>query len=594
MRRSRTKVSAGAESGKLGFPRRLPTNRMILARHAVARPRLREIAAGQVHTMLRMKPMTRGRLRTWAATALTLVTMLGGVSIAPTASADTDDLSPAIEAIMHKPEYEHAQWGLLETDPASGNVIHSQFANQVFIPGSDTKLVTISAAWHTLTPGYRFTTPIYASGTRSGSTLSGNLFLVAQGDLTMGGRTKPDGGVDFTTIDHLDASVPGATLTPEDPLAGLDQLAQQVHDAGITRINGDVVVDPRLFTPPALDPQPTPLIINDNVIDLLTTPTSAGQPAQLFWRPQVAPYHVTSTVQTVAAGGTTSIQVSTSPDGTQITLSGTIAADAQPLLKISGVKDPNAFGRTALIEALARAGVTVTATPTGPNPENTLPAGYIGDPQVAAYVSPPYSEYAKMILNVSHNLGANLALCNMAVLQGSKNCLDAFPTERAFLADVAHVDPAQFQLADGRGGEPSDRITPQGLVDLLSYWLRTPDANAFRESLSILGVRGNNAINCTENCPAQGKVFSKPGTIIGLDLLNNQLEVGDQSQAGYLVTDDGRILVFAVLVNGAATADIQSFLSIYGDTNEISALLQEEASGHSCCGARHSRLRRGN
>ncbi|NUR60201.1 MAG: D-alanyl-D-alanine carboxypeptidase, partial [Catenulispora sp.] len=72
-------------------------------------------------------------------------------------------------------------------------------------------------------------------------------------------------------------------------------------------------------------------------------------------------------------------------------------------------------------------------------------------------------------------------------------------------------------------------------------------------------------------------------TIIGLDLLNNQLEVGDQSQAGYLVTDDGHILVFAVLVNGAATADIQSFLNIYGDTNEISALLQQEASGRSCC-----------
>jgi D-alanyl-D-alanine carboxypeptidase/D-alanyl-D-alanine-endopeptidase (penicillin-binding protein 4) len=42
------------------------------------------------------------------------------------------------------------------------------------------------------------------------------------------------------------------------------------------------------------------------------------------------------------------------------------------------------------------------------------------------------------------------------------------------------------------------------------------------------------------------------------------------------------VLVFAVLVNGAATADVQSFLSIYRDTNVISALLQEEASAHPC------------
>jgi len=53
-------------------------------------------------------------------------------------------------------------------------------------------------------------------------------------------------------------------------------------------------------------------------------------------------------------------------------------------------------------------------------------------------------------------------------------------------------------------------------------------------------------------------------------------------------------LVFAVLVNGAATKDINSFISIYGDTNTISALLQEEASGGQCdCGTARSRSRGG-
>ncbi|MFD0530258.1 D-alanyl-D-alanine carboxypeptidase [Kitasatospora arboriphila] len=136
----------------------------------------------------------------------------------------------------------------------------------------------------------------------------------------------------------------------------LDSIAQQVRSAGITQVRGNVVVDPRLFTAgPPLDPAPTPMIVNDNVIDLLTTPTAPGQTAQLFWRPQVAPYQVTSDVRTVPASGTTDIQVSADPDGTRITLSGTIAADAAPVLRISHVQDPNAFARTALIEALARA-----------------------------------------------------------------------------------------------------------------------------------------------------------------------------------------------------------------------------------------------
>ncbi|MEV4555409.1 D-alanyl-D-alanine carboxypeptidase/D-alanyl-D-alanine-endopeptidase [Kitasatospora sp. NPDC049285] len=523
----------------------------------------------------------RGRLRAWAAVGATLAAVAGTVvATGPTAAAHDDDLGPAIEAIMHKPGYEHAQWGVLETDPATGRVIHSQNANQFFIPGSTTKLVTISTAWHTLGPDHRFTTPIMATGDREGSTLHGNLAMVAQGDLTMGGRTKPDGSVDYTNIDHTEASLPGASLTPENPLAGLDQIAQQVHDAGITRVDGDVIVDPRLFTPPALDPQPTPMIVNDNLIDLLSTPTAAGQPAQLLWRPQVAPYQVSSTVQTVAAGGPTDIQVSASPDGTRISLSGTIAADAQPLLKVSNIQDPNAFARTALIEALARAGVAVTADPTGPNPQDALPASYAGDPQVAAYVSPPYSQYAKLILKVSHNLGANLALCNMAVARGSRDCFDAFPIERDFLSDVAHVDPAQFQLADGRGGVAAERATPIGLDQLLAYWLGTPDAEAFRLSLPILGVDGSNGISCTTDCPAKGKVFAKPGTVLGLDRLNQRIAVSAQEEAGYLITDQGCLHLVYVGVTGGSSDSLDAFLSVFNDVNQITALLQEQASGH--------------
>ncbi|WP_344465549.1 D-alanyl-D-alanine carboxypeptidase/D-alanyl-D-alanine endopeptidase [Kitasatospora kazusensis] len=503
---------------------------------------------------------------------------MAGTAAAAPAESPHSDLGPDITAIMNKPAYKHAQWGLLEVDTESGRTVHSMNPDQFFMPGSTVKLITISSAWHALGPDHRFTTPVNAIGQRNGSTLTGNLALLAQGDLTMGGRTKPDGSVDFTPIDHTYADdIPGATLTPEDPLAGLDEIAHQVRDSGITTVDGDVVIDSRLFAPPPISPTPTPLIINDNVIDLLSTPTSPGQPAQLSWRPQVAPYQVTSDVRTVAAGGTTDIQVAASPDGTKITLSGTIAADSPPALKISQVQDPNAFGRTALIEALGRAGVTVTAPPTGPNPDATLPASYAGDPQVAAFVSPPYRDYAKLILNVSHNLGANLALCNMAVTVGSKNCFDGFPVVHDFLTKTANVDPTQFQQADGRGDVPVDRVTPEGLNQLLAYWLHTPDADAFRTSLPILGVSGTGALFCATDCPAKGKVFAKPGTIIGFDLLNQQLAINAQTYAGYLEADDGHLYTFFVGVNGAAAPNIQGFFDVNDDVDEIAVILQQEA-----------------
>lgn len=494
--------------------------------------------------------------------------------------AGSDRLDPRITEIMRKPDYPHAQWGLLQQDPDSGRVVHSRFADQFFVPGSVAKLFGTSGAWKTLGGDHRFRTPVYALGERRGRTLNGDLGLVAQGDLTMGGRTRPDGTVDYTDLDHTYANdFPGATLTPENPLAGIDEIARQVRTSGITRVDGDVIVDDRLFRPePEFDPVPTPLIINDNLIDLLTTPgTRPGAPARLDWRPKVAPYRVTSTVKTVAAGKPTDIEVTTSEDGTRIRLSGTIAAGSAPALKVSPITDPAAFGRTALIEALGRAGVKVTAKPTGANPVAELPGSYGGRPRVALYTSPPFVQYAKLIFKVSHNLGANLALCLMAVATGSKDCMDGFPVLADFL-DHAGVDRKQVQLADGRGGNPADRTTPTAVVQMLTYWQHTREAKAFRDALPILGVDGLLADNCT-HCPARGKVFAKTGAAVGLDALNNRLAVGAITIAGYLDKGNGRFDAFFAGVNGASTpdTDVSGVLDIANDLAMISAYLQEDA-----------------
>ena len=490
-------------------------------------------------------------------------------------------LDPRIVKIMNAPPYRHAEWGLLEVDPSTGRTVHSVGpAERFFEPGSTAKLISVSATLDDLGFDHHLTTPVFALGHKNQHTFNGNLVLVAKGDLTMGGRTKPDGTVDYTSIDHTYANgVPGATLTPEDPLAGLNQIAQQIHASGITHLNGDVVIDDRLFQPDQNFPViPDPMIINDNLIDVVLTPGHiGGAPASVAWRPEVAPYHLIDQVTTVAAGQPNTVEVQTFPDGS-ILVTGNLPADAGKVVRVGTILDPSAFARTALIEALQRTGISVSATATGPDPTEKLPSNgsYSSDPQVAAYVSPPFSEYAKLILKVSHNLGANLNVCLMAVKAGSTDCDAGFPVIASFL-DRVHVDRDQIALADGQGGNPVDRLTPQVVVEMLRYWLGQPEATTFRLMLPILGVDGSLASNCT-NCPAKGKVFAKTGTVLFPETLNNRFTLA-WALAGYLEVKPGRYYVYDLVVNGSLAQDFNGVIGVANDAANISAILQEEAAG---------------
>jgi len=487
-------------------------------------------------------------------------------------------LDPRIQKIMNESIYQHGEWGLLETDPATGHVIQSLApAQRLFVQGSTTKIFTVSAALNDFGLNHHFTTPVYALGQTSGGSLNGTLALVAQGDLTMGGRTSPDGSVAFTDTDHGDASdfVPGVTLTPENPLAGINQLAQQIRASGITHVNGDVVIDDRLFQPdPNLDPRTNPMIINDNLFDVVITPGHVGAgPGSVTWRPQVAPFHLDVQVKTVAAGQPTALSVQPSPNGL-ILVSGTIAADAGQQVRVGDIPDPASFARTALIEALGRVGVSVSAIATGPNPVSKLPVNgsYQGNPRVAAYVSPPFSEYTKLILKISSNVGADLMLCLMAAKTGSTNCEDGFPVLASFLAK-ARVDTTQVVLTDGHGG-PNDRFTPQALTELLRYWMGRPEFAQFRQMLPILGEHGNLAVVCT-NCPARGKVFAKPGTAAAFDSFNTRFFLSE-ALGGYLEVKPGKFYIFDLAINNALIP-LTGISQVFIDLANISAYLQEDA-----------------
>src|SRR5262249_6544767 len=175
------------------------------------------------------------------------------------------------------------------------------------------------------------------------------------------------------------------------PLVALDDLAAQVKAAGIREITGHIMVDDRLFDSYRSFPDGliAPIWVNENVVDVITTPTKPGETARVDWRPKSAAISVEADVATVADRAKP-IAV-TMPRPGVVRVSGEIAVSSGALLNIAPIADPASFARTAFIEALLRTGVKVADAPL--TASGLLPdkARYVDAAKVAERVSPPLS-----------------------------------------------------------------------------------------------------------------------------------------------------------------------------------------------------------
>jgi D-alanyl-D-alanine carboxypeptidase/D-alanyl-D-alanine-endopeptidase (penicillin-binding protein 4) len=488
-----------------------------------------------------------------AAAVVVLVSALalsaGAAGAAPQASPS---LSPAqsreIERLMSIPPFQHATWGLLAVDVESGQTLIERNVDRRFAAASTTKNFSGATTLAELGPDHRFHTPVVRLGPVRGGTLRGDLVLQASGDLTMGGRLLPDGKVAYTGFDHTDANeVPGAaTLTPHDPLAGLDRLARQVAASGIHRVRGDVVIDDRLWRAQRVGKEVvSPIVVNDNMIDVTLFPTRPGQRVRAKIRPRSKAYAIDVETRTSRRGDPVAAEVGKERHG-RFTIAGSIPVGAGPVVQVARVPDPAFFARTLFVEALRRAGVVVEAPTVADNDAGELPpfAKVTKSPRVAELTSPPVSEFVKLILKVSHNLGSNTEPFWIAVHAGGPHTYRAGMQRIRAFARQAGVTRGGAILTDGQG-LPHNTISPRAMVDLLRYVAGKPYAADFLNALPVKGVDGLPEDPGSD--PGTGHVFAKNGLLGGLDP-KGELIVQAMALAGYAGTGPDQI-AFDVVAN---------------------------------------------
>ena len=492
-------------------------------------------------------------------------------------AAGPDGLPASAVAILNTAPYAGATWAVHVVDTATGEVLVDEMSSALLEPASVTKTFSVGSAWLKFGPDSKIVTPVVRQGRVKDGKLNGNLILVAKGDITMGGQTGKDGQVVFTNMDHNDANLlPGATIADNNPLAGLDKLAKQIKKSGIKQVSGDVVVDDRLWITRDLgenDGPVSPIIVNNNLIDVVSRPTKVGKPARVRMRPEVAPWRVVNKVKTVAAGKPAGIDIS-SPKYGVIVLTGAIAKDSDPQLKVEHFTDPPRFARTAFIEALQRAGVKVSANPTARNMRSELPSRKQVDtlPTAAELVGLSLEENAKYILKVSYNRGAQTQVCLLAASIGRRDCDAGFPAMQKVLS-AAGLDTKQASLVDG-SGLPGNFVTARSVTKLMQIFSARPDAQRWQEAMPIMGVDGSVA-DVQKNSPAAGKVFAKTGTLGAADLLNQRFRIETKALGGYIDSKSGRKLAIAIIVNQAMFDDLQGVFAANEDLGKIATSLYE-------------------
>ncbi|SDO91680.1 D-alanyl-D-alanine carboxypeptidase / D-alanyl-D-alanine-endopeptidase (penicillin-binding protein 4) [Klenkia soli] len=192
---------------------------------------------------------------------------------------------------------------------------------------------------------------------------------------------------------------------------------------------------------------------------------------------------------------------------------------------------PGTDAGTALAAALGAPGAAVTL--------GTAPAGAA---VLGTVRSAPVERLVEQALTASDNLLAETLARQVALATGGEASFTGAAAAVTAAVGAAGFDTSGLTLTDGSGLSGTDRVPARLLVDVLEAAAdgTLPVAGALLSGLPIAGYTGTLADRGdADPATAPGTVRAKTGTLATTSAL-----------AGLVVTEDGRLLAFALLADG--------------------------------------------
>ena len=405
----------------------------------------------------------------------------------------------------------------------------SHRATEALNPASVMKLFTTAAALQTLGPQHVWTTQLDTVGSAHAPSrsLRGNLIIRGGGD-------------------------------PKLVVERLEAMLRQVREAGIDTIDGNIVLDRRLFAVPERDPgefdgeplrpynaRPDPLLINFKALVVYLKPEPSKGVAELRYEPPLdgvaLPASVAlNTAPNAACGDWRAKLDADFSNPNAVVFNGRYARNCGERVWPVAYSDAPSHSARAIAAMWALVGGKLTGQVISA-PNNSPLLGPAAKP-LLAYPSLPLSDVLRDVNKYSNNVMAQHVFLSLAPknAQAPISLDDARNAALRFWAQaLPGVSPPV--LDNGSGLSREERISAVGVAKLLQFMQGSPHGALFADSLPAAGVDGT--LGSLRGSSVQGLAQLKTGSLRDATAL-----------AGYFVDTQGKPSVFVALYNGPDAA----------------------------------------
>jgi serine-type D-Ala-D-Ala carboxypeptidase/endopeptidase (penicillin-binding protein 4) len=459
------------------------------------------------------------------------------------------ELQERIADLLDQPKFASARWGIRIIGSGS-KIVFEREPEKAFMPASNMKLYTSTAALDMFGPDFRIRTTVYATKPVKNGMLRGDLIIYGRGDPNLSPRFDTD---DPDRYNELKAA---------DRITAIESLADQIKARGIKVITGKLIGDDSYFAGDLLGPgwewddaqfyygsEVCALTVNDNSVTFTVIPARRiGDQPTIKVQPITKYVKIINNAKTGGAGQTR-IGVHRPLNSNNVQFFGTIPYNAKEFKVGIAIHDPASFAAELLKEALERRRVRVRG-----RVERTDAVARIENPfdearliELASVESQSLSEMLKVINKQSQNLHTELMLHQLGTRHIEYGTLDDYgrakstavlgnEIRRQFLQKAgAEVQP--LSLGDGSGLSRKNMVTPRSTTRLLEFMMTHPHFNTFRESLVVAGVDGTLERRMRDTAAANN-FRGKTGTLTFVNALS-----------GYLTTKRGDLLILSLMGN---------------------------------------------